>query len=169
MSSASRRAPPSAALSFPAGLATLRRAAFPASKKRPFGQKSRQSSRRSAGRAPRQAKSRKKPPRFARPARSPQVVSRKGLNAGACGRYGNPLKIFPTPAVKTVASPQFLGRVGREWRLVCHASGVFLSPILTSNSKRNARSRVSRQIRSWQVRDRPHFPPSPPSIRSILF
>jgi hypothetical protein len=59
----------------------------------------------STRRAARQGKSRKKLRRFARPARSPQVVPRKGLNAGAGAPFGNPLKNFPTPAVKTVASP----------------------------------------------------------------
>lgn len=35
-------------------------------------------------------------------------------------------KIFAAPTRKTVASPYFLGRVGREWRLVCHANGVLI-------------------------------------------
>lgn len=57
---------------------------------------------------------------------SSQVCSPQRLST--VGPPASPLqpKNFPSPPGKTVASRYFLGRVGREWRLVCLANGVLI-------------------------------------------
>lgn len=57
---------------------------------------------------------------------SSQVFSPQRLSVIRTPAWPLQLKIFSTPTGKTVASPYFLGRVGREWRLLCHADGVLI-------------------------------------------
>ncbi|WP_428308394.1 hypothetical protein [Lacipirellula sp.] len=57
---------------------------------------------------------------------SSQVTLQQGLSVGGPALPGLQSKIFTAPIGKTVASPYFLGRVGREWRQLCHADGVHI-------------------------------------------
>ncbi|BBO31474.1 hypothetical protein PLANPX_1086 [Lacipirellula parvula] len=55
---------------------------------------------------------------------SSQVMLQQDLSVAGPVFPGLQSKIFTAPIGKTVASPYFLGRVGREWRQLCHADGV---------------------------------------------